>query len=90
MHDVGQVPGGGALRLIFYKIHFIMQQLYCSYRALEQREGRLCVLMELCDGGCVAALLRNYGALRWNIVARSLRMIIIIKINMNNGNKFKK
>ena len=29
------------------------------------------MLMELCDGGCVAALLRNYGALRWNIVARS-------------------
>ena len=41
------------------------------YRAPERREGRLCVLMELCDGGCVAALLRNYGALRWNIVARS-------------------
>ena len=41
------------------------------YREPERREGRLCVLMELCDGGCVAALLRNYGALRWNIVARS-------------------
>ena len=40
------------------------------YREPEWREGRLCVLMELCDGGCVAALLRNYGALRWNIVAR--------------------
>ena len=29
------------------------------------------MLMELCDGGCVATLLRNYGAFRWNIVARS-------------------
>jgi hypothetical protein len=26
--------------------------------------------MELCDGGCVATLLRHYGALRWNIVSR--------------------
>ena len=41
------------------------------YRASEWREDRLCVLMELCDGGCVATLLRNYGAFRWNIVARS-------------------
>ena len=28
--------------------------------------------MELCDGGCVATLLRNYGPLRWNIVARCI------------------
>ena len=41
------------------------------YREPEWREGRLCVLMELCDGGCVADLLRRYGAFRWNIVARS-------------------
>ena len=42
------------------------------YREPEWREGRLCLLMELCDGGCVATLLRAYGALRWNIVARSV------------------
>ena len=36
-----------------------------------EREGRLCLLMDLCDGGCVATLLRHYGAFRWNIVARS-------------------
>jgi hypothetical protein len=32
--------------------------------------------MELCDGGCVATLLRHYGALRWNIVARSLSLCL--------------
>ncbi len=31
------------------------------------------MLMELCDGGCVATLLRTYGALRWNIVSRYRR-----------------
>ena len=45
------------------------------YRAPEWREGRLCVLMELCDGGCVDTLLRHYGALRWNIVARYARSL---------------
>ena len=40
------------------------------YREPEVREGRLCLLMELCDGGCVSTILRTYGALRWNIVAR--------------------
>ncbi len=40
------------------------------YREPELREGRLCLLMELCDGGCVSTILRTYGALRWNIVAR--------------------
>ena len=64
----------------------------CSYRAPERREGRLCVLMELCDGGCVATLLRNYGALRWNIVARSPRMMNIMMIikNSNDNNNKKK
>ena len=42
------------------------------YREPERREGRLCVLMELCDGGCVASILRLYGPLRWNLVARCL------------------
>ena len=62
------------------------------YRAPERREGRLCVLMELCDGGCVATLLRNYGALRWNIVARSPRMMNIMMIikNSNDNNNKKK
>ena len=66
-----------------YKLLLMMIRLCCRYRAPERREGRLCVLMELCDGGCVAAILRNYGALRWNIVARSPRMIIIMIIMTN-------
>ena len=43
---------------------------HIRYREPEEREGRLCLLMELCDGGCVATLLPLYGPLRWNIVSR--------------------
>ena len=65
--------------------------MYGRYREPERREGRLCVLMELCDGGCVATLLRNYGTLRWNIVARSPRMMNIMMIIKNsNDNNIKK
>jgi hypothetical protein len=53
--------------------------MYIRYWEPEEREGRLCLLMELCDGGCVATLLRHYGALRWNIVARYICNIMQLR-----------
>ena len=44
---VGQVPRGGALRRLYYQMFFKTFALQLS--GAERREGRRCVLPELCD-----------------------------------------